>query len=229
MRAMLLVVGGVVAGVIAVLGVAAFVIGDDGEGAEPRAIELSFRSVEHDEVSAENLVVAWNRWRTSTFVSSGTWTRTLDSSDSPLTGDSYTAQDPPRRVVLRLGAIIERVDGAVVTCDNPAEPVIVPECSEFAGGASYDERLRREMSLVLDYVIGEGRIYDVAEIDGCFHVELVANAIRSPWGRAAQFCFDDDTGALMSSRVRRESAVDEEVTTFVRAEVLDTDFLSDEE
>ena len=157
-------------------------------------------------------MVAWNRWRTASFVSSGTWTRTLDGSDEPLTGDAYTAQDPPRRLVLRLGAVIESIDGTLLTCDNPAEPVIVPGCSEVAGLRSYDERLRSEMSLVLNYVRGDQRIYDVAEVDGCFHVELIPAALRSPWGRAAQFCFDDESGALRSSRVRRQSAVDEEIT-----------------
>lgn len=229
MRPVLVVVGGLLAGVLAVLGIAALLLADGDNGTEvQRAVELSFQSVDHDDGSAEDLVVAWNRWRTSTFVSVGTWTRTLDSSDSPFTGDTYTAQEPPRRVVLRLGALIERVDGSVVTCDNPEEPVIVPECSQFSGGASFDERLDREMSLVLAYVIGDDRIYDVEEIDECFHVELVANAIRSPWGRAAQFCFDEESGALESSRVRRESAVDEEITHSIRVEVIDTDFLSDE-
>jgi hypothetical protein len=113
----------------------------------------------------------------------------------------------------------------VVTCDNPAEPVIVPGCSEVDGLLTYDERLRSEMSLVLGYVIGDTRIYDVAEVDGCFHVELIPAALRSPWGRAAQFCFDDETGALQSSRVRRQSAVDEEVVFSIRSEVGDDDFL----
>lgn len=220
-----LIAGGVVAGVLVVLGIAALTADDDADEGDLAPVELSFPPVDHDEAAAEALVVAWDRWRNATFVSSGTWTRTLDSGVEPLTGDAYTAQDPPRRLVMRLGAVIESIDGTLVTCDNPSEPVIVPGCTEVAGLRSYEERLFSEMSLVLGYVRGDERIYDVAEIDGCFHVELIPAALRSPWGRAAQFCFDEETGALASSRVRRQSAVDEEIALVIRADVDDADFL----
>ena len=225
MRWLGLVVAGLVAGVVVVLAFAA--VRADGEATSdgPRGdVELSFPAVDHDEAAAEALVLAWNRWRTASFVSFGTWTRTLDDSTAPLTGDSYLAQDPPRRVVVRLGAVIESIDGTVVTCDDPSEPVIVPGCTEVASGRSYDDRLRTEMSLVLNYVRGEQRIYDVALVDGCFQVELVEAALRSPWGRVARFCFDDESGALRSSRVRRQSAVDEEVVAVIRTEVTEDDF-----
>lgn len=224
-RLAVLIAGGVVVGVLAVLGVAALTTDDDSDERDLAPIELSFPTVDHDESAAEALVVAWDRWRNATFVSSGTWTRTLDSGVEPLTGDAYIAQDPPRRLVMRLGAVIESIDGTLVTCDNPSEPVIVPGCSEVDGLRSYEERLHSEMSLVLGYVRGDERIYDVAEIDGCFHVELIPAALRSPWGRAAQFCFDEETGALASSRVRRQSAVDEEIALVIRADVDDADFL----
>ena len=227
LHSVVLVVAGIVVGVVAVLGGAALLLNDDASGDDPLApVELSFPAVEHDPQAAEDLVVAWNRWRTATFVSVGTWTRTLDDSDEPLTGQAYTAQEPPRRVVVRLGAVIESIDGSVVTCDNPEEPVIVPGCSEVEGVLSYDDRLRSEMSLVLNYVIGDQRIYDVADVDGCFQVELIPAALRSPWGRAARFCFDEASGVLQSSRVRRQSAVDEEITLSIRADVSDADFLS---
>jgi len=227
MRPVFLVAAGLVAGVVAVLAGAALLSDRDASDEDPLApVEVSFPSVEHDPQAAEDLVVAWNRWRTATFVSAGTWTRTLDDSDEPLTGEAYTAQDPPRRVVVRLGAVIESIDGTVVTCDNPEEPVIVPECSEVEGVLSYDERLQAEMSFVLNYVTGDQRIYDVADVDDCFRVELIAAALRSPWGRAAQFCFDESSGVLQSSRVRRQSAVDEEVAVTIRTDVSDADFLS---
>lgn len=227
MRPVLLVLAGVVAGVVAVLAVAA-AVGDDGSPdpspVREAAEDTSFPAVEHDEQAAEDLVVAWNRWRTATFVSAGRWTRTLDGVDEPLTGDTYTAQAPPRRVVMRLGAVIESIDGTLVTCDDPTEPVIVPDCSEVSGLRGYDDRLKSEMSLVLAYVIGEDRIYDVAVVDDCFQLELLSAALRSPWGRAARFCFDDETGALASSRVRRASAIDVEIATMIRAEVTEADF-----
>lgn len=227
MRPVLVVAAGIVVGVLAVLMIAV-VTADDGSGDSLSPVELSFPEVEHEETAADDLVVAWNRWRTASYVSTGTWTRTLDGSDSPLTGDAYTAQLPPRRLILRLGSVVESIDGTVLTCDNPAEPVIVPGCSEVEGLLSYDDRLRSEMSLVLNYVRGPQRIYDVAEVEGCFHVELIPAALRSPWGRAAQFCFDEASGALRSSRVRRQSAVDEEVVAVISTDVSDADFLPSE-
>jgi hypothetical protein len=225
-RVVWIVIGGVGMGVLVVLGVAALVGGaSDTPDPTPReTIVLTFPPVEHDPRAAEDLVVAWNRWRTATFVSSGTWTRTLDGSDQPLTGDVYTAQDPPRRLVLRLGAITEQIDGDVTICDEERDGLIVPVCTQGAGGRSYEDRVRAEMSLVLRYVIGDDRIYDVAEVDGCYRVELLPAALRSPWGRAARFCFDEESGALRSSEVRRQSAVDVERTVSVRTDVTEADF-----
>jgi hypothetical protein len=225
-RPVWIVVGGIGIGLLAVLGIAAVVWGDSGPAtdAASREIELTFPAVEHDESAAESLVVAWNRWRTSTFVSSGTWTRTLDGSDSPLSGDVYVAQDPPRRLVVRLGSVTEQIDGTLTVCDGSGDEIIVPGCGEVTTSRSYDDRVRSEMSLILRYVIGDARIYDVARVDNCFQVELLPAALRSPWGRAAEFCFDDESGALRSSRVRRQSAVDVETTTVIRTEVTEADF-----
>lgn len=223
MRPVWLMLGGLGVGVLLVLGIAALVWDRD-DPAPLAPVELSFPAVEHDVQAAEDLVVAWNRWRTGTFVSAGTWSRTLDGSDTPLSGDAYTAQEPPRRLVLRLGAVIEEIDGELTSCDGAIEGVIVPSCTEVSGGRTYEERVRTEMSLVLQYVIGDTRIYDVAAVDGCFKVELLPAALRSPWGRAAEFCFDEASGALRSSRVRRQSAVDVEINFVIRAEVTDADF-----
>lgn len=225
MRSTWLVVGGLVIGVVAVLAIAAIVWqGPVGDRGESTPVDVTFPAVDHDRAAAEDLVVAWNRWRTATYASTGTWRRVLDGADAPLEGDIYTAQQPPRRLVVRLGAVIEEIDGEVTTCDSADAEVIVPECTRSTGSLTYDERLRAEMSLVLAYVIGDDRIYDVAAEGDCFRVELVEAALRSPWGRAAEFCFDAESGALASSRVRRRSAIDEEFTTSIRTEVTDADF-----
>jgi hypothetical protein len=224
-RAVLLILAGVLAGILVVLGLAALVA-DDETPAEPSSdvLEVSFPAVMHDDDDAIGLTVAWNRWRTASFVSSGTWTRTLDGVGNPLTGDTYTAQDPPRRLVIRMGGVLEQIDGELTTCDAPAEGVVIPACTDVSGQQGYDDRVLAEMRLVVGYVIGESRIYDVAAIDSCFHVELLPAALRSPWGRAAEFCFDEKSGALWSSRVRRQTATDLEQTTAIREEVVDTDF-----
>lgn len=219
-----LVVGGVVIGVVVVLVVVAISAwGGDSDGGEPAT--TSFPAVDHDPDAAEALVVAWERWRTATFVSTGVWSRTLDAGGSPLEGPVFTAQDPPRRRTLRLGSIVEQIEGTVARCDLPSEDLIVPDCLAADTTRSYEERVADEMELVRRYVAGPNRLYDVGFGDPeCFQVELETAALRSPWGRWSEFCFDDATGALRSSRTRRASAVDTEIITGIRSEVTDADF-----
>lgn len=220
MRGTLIAAAGVVLGVVVVLGVAAVVVDRDDDSSLSPVDELSFPAVEHDEVAAQDLVVAWERWRTASFVTEGTWTRTLDGSDAPLTGDVYRAQLPPRRLFIELGSITEEIDGEILVCDSSTAQVIVPDCAGITSSRTFDERVQAEMTLVLGYVIGDTRIYDVSRRDdGCFGLEVVVPESRSPWGLAAQFCFDDDSGALATSRVRRQSAVDEEITSSIRTDV----------
>ena len=190
---------------------------------EPDVIEgVSFPPIDHDDDAAAGLLEAWERWRTATFVSIGTWTRTVDGVAEPLTGDVYTAQAPPRRLVVRLGAVVERFDGMTAACSPVEEDVIAPPC--LAGpGLGYDELVERELALVAEYVGGSNRLYDVASDGACFQAELIGAALASPWGRWAEFCFEE-SGALQSARIRRPSAIDIESIHTIRTDVTDADF-----
>lgn len=191
--------------------------------AESDVVEgVSFPPIDHDPTAADALLAAWERWRTATFVSIGTWTRTVDGVVEPLVGDVYTAQDPPRRLVVRLGAVVERFDGRTAACSPVEEDVVAPPCT--AGeGLGYDEVVARELALVAQYVGGPTRLYDVGTDGACFQAELIGAALASPWGRWAEFCFDD-SGALQSARIRRPSAIDVESITTIRTDVTDADF-----
>lgn len=166
--------------------------------------ETEFPTVDHDPDAAADLVDAWATWRTGTFAVAGTWTRTVDGrEDDPLTGDVYLAQDPPRRFVVRLGAQIV----------------------DIADQERFDSLLVAEIGLVGGYVLGDDRLYDVARVDdSCFHAELVAPRLASPWGRWAEYCFDTESGAMVSARVRRQSAIDVETNTVLTTDVTDADF-----
>lgn len=222
MQRLLLVATGVVVGVVAVFAIVAALGGGDDDG-EPAT--TSFPAIDHDLDAAAALLEAWERWRTATFVSSGTWSRTLDAGGAPLSGPIYTAQDPPRRLILRLGSVIDQIDGTVARCDLPSDELIVPDCVPADTSRTYEERVADEMELVARYLAGPTRLYDVGFGEsGCFRVELEAPELRSPWGRWSEFCFDDATGALRSSRTRRTSAVDVSAVDEIRAEVSDADF-----
>lgn len=217
----LVVVLGLVVGVVGALGAFALFAGGD----EPKAPVTSFPAVEHEEVAGDGLLAAWQRWRTATFVSEGTWTRTIDGVAEPLTGPVYTAQRPPRRLVVRLGSTVEETDQTVATCDSSDDELVAPPCLAGDSGLTFDERVSAEVDLVSAYVTGDARLYDVGRADpGCYRVELVAPILAAPWGRWAEFCFDPASGALASARVRRPSAVDLEVIDLIRTEVTEADF-----
>jgi hypothetical protein len=212
---------GLVVGVVAVLGIYAWRLDDESAVDAPTT---NFPAIAHESGAATTLITDWERWRTATFVSEGTWTRTLDGVDEPLSGSIYTAQDPPRRLVIRLGNTIEQIDNQVATCDTSNDDVIVPAC--VAGsGMSYDERVAAEMDLVQGYVTGDTRLYDVRlDEKGCYQLEIRVSRLASPWGRWAEFCFDAESGALRRATVRRQTATDLEVIVSIRTEVSDADF-----
>ncbi len=225
---------GFVIAAVAVLAVAAVVLAMTGEDSgrpeaivtvEPNVIEgVSFPAIDHDPAAAAELVAAWERWRRASFVSSGTWTRTVDGITGPLIGDVYTAQDPPRRLVIRLGAVAESIDGLTAAC-SPVEDddVVAPTCLR-GQGIGYDERVTGELAFVEQYVGGSNRLYDVATDGVCYQAELIGPALASPWGRWAEFCFDEESGALRLARIRRPSAIDVESINTIRTEVSAADF-----
>ena len=217
----LVVVLGLVVGIVTALGFYAWQLDDDAELEVPTT---NFPAITHDSEAAVVFLLDWERWRTATFVSQGTWTRRLDGVDEPLAGSMYTAQDPPRRLVVRLGATIEYVDNQIATCNSSTGELVAPVC--VAGsGMSYDERVRVEMALVRGYVTGVEREYDVRlGENGCYQLEIVQPRVASPWGKWSEFCFDAESGALRQATVRRQSATDVELIISISTDVSDADF-----
>ncbi len=212
---------GLIVGVVVVLGLFVWQLDDEPSLDAPTT---NFPSVNHDPDVVAPFTAAWERWRTATFVVEGTWTRTVDNVDEPFGGSLYTAQDPPRRLVTRLGSTVEQIDDQLATCDSSSDDVIAPPCVP-GSGVSYDERVRMEMDLVREYVSGDARFYDLArEESGCFRLEQVVPRLAAPWGRWAEFCFDEESGALRRATVRRQTATDLEVIVSIRTDVTDADF-----
>ena len=217
----LLIALGLVVGVVAALGFYAWRLDDEPAGDAP---STNFPAIAHDTEAAATLIADWERWRTATFVTEGTWTRTLDGVEEPLTGSVYTAQQPPRRLVVRLGVTVEQIDDLVATCDSSTDELIAPACVP-GSGLSYVERVEGEMGLVRQYVTGDAREYDVGLADnGCYQLSSALPRLASPWGKWAEFCFDEESGALRKATVRRQSATDVELIVLIRADVTDADF-----
>ncbi len=213
---------GLIVGVLLVGSVV--VVADWVNDPDQEAPESSFPGIEHDPLAAEGLVAAWERWRNATFVSEGTWTRTLDGVEEPLTGPVYIAQDPPRRLVVRLGSTVEEIDGTVASCDISDDDMIISPCLAGDSGQTFAERVEDELGAVKGY-FDAPRLYSAARGEpGCYQVELVSAMLAAPWGRWAEFCFDPASGVLSSARVRRPTAIDVESVTFIRTEVSDSDF-----
>lgn len=225
-RAALIVVG-VSVGVLLGIGAQEW-FGDDSAPSVsgPETVSTSFPPVTHDRGSARDLLAAWGRWRTSTFYARGTWERRLDSGGDPLRGPVLTVQDPPRRVVIRLGALLESTDGSVRSCDSEVGGQLSPACIASAGGIGHDERVAAELAVVEGYVTGAARAFDVGpgSRSGCYRAESRTFAAAAPWGLWAEFCFDADTGAMVMARILRDSAVDTEVMIEVRSELTAADF-----
>jgi len=220
---------GLLLGFVAALVIGRIVIDDPSPVvSKGRPVDNPFPAVDHDSAAASDLIAAWSSWRSATFIVDGTWTRTLDAGGlQPLSGPVHIVQRPPRRVVQRLGSTVELFDDSVASCEptgdgaDPAAP-----CVAGSTGMTYQQRVDSELVLVGGYVTGESRIYDIGRglIVGCYRAELNAVALGSPWGRWAEFCFDPVSGALLSSRVRRQSAVDVEIDKVTSTVVVDSDF-----
>lgn len=169
---------GFVIAAVALLAVAAVVLTVTGENSDrPEAIFIvernviegvSFPAIDHGPAAAAELVAAWERWRRASFVSTGAWTQTVDGTTGRLIGDVYTAQDPPRRLVIRLGAVAESIDGSTAAC-SPVEndDAVEPTCLR-GQGIGYDERVTDELARFQQYVGGSNRLYDVATDSVCY-------------------------------------------------------------
>ncbi len=221
---------GLIVGFAAALVIGRLVISDPTSPiSEGVGVDTSFPAVDHDPAAAADLVRSWKAWRMGTFIIDGTWTRTLDSGGPLLSGPVHIVQDPPRRMTQRLGATVEWFDDSVAACEptTPDDASAAP-CVAGDTGMSYQQRVEAELAVVVGYVGGDTRIYDVGRglLPGCYRAELRVPALGSPWGRWAEFCFDPGSGALVSSRVRRQSAVDVEVDAVTSTVVTGADFSS---
>lgn len=219
------VAAGVVAGGLAAVAVVASgaLDGDDGGSTTATTLDVAAEA-EQGDADAEAFVTAYERSRTGTYVVSSTFRRTFLGGTS-FTSEATVAQRPPDRLERGLGSITARVDGRVVLCSTTATGRY--RCQRGRSERSYDSIVDREVEALRGYVEGDVPLYSVAADDeegrACFDLEQVRPLPAPPYGTAARFCFDDETGALVTLRVERDEAVDLTEATEVRGTVRDRD------
>jgi hypothetical protein len=182
-----------------------------------------------DESAAEQLVEAWERSRTATFVRQATFERRSDVTGSAIASEDVLAQRPPRRIHRQLGGVDGRDDRRTVLCPAPP-PDTQPAPCTFGepGGPTYAESVAREVDALRSMVTGPRALYAVASgaTEGCFDLAQLRPDPRALFGIDAQLCFDVATGAPADSRVRYAGGIVEVITVIdIRADVAEDDLL----
>lgn len=180
-----------------------------------------------DGAAATDLIDAWERSRTATFVRLGSFERRSDVTGAAIASEDVFAQRPPQRLHRQLGGVDGRDDDRLVVC--PARPAGDDASACYLGepgGDTYEEDLAAELAGLHSILEGATPLYAVARADrdGCFDLAQQRSDPRAPFGIEAQFCFDADTGAPTNSRVRYEGGIVEVLAvTEIRSEVTDDD------
>jgi len=177
------------------------------------------RDVEQREDAGEDFVAAWERSRLGTYVVESTLRRTFPDGNG-FTSERSVAQRPPDRLERSVGSVSGRRDGRVVLCRTERGRY---RCSSGRAERSYRSVVRDEVETLQSYVAGPVPLYSVVADDECFDLSQVRPLPAPPYGTAARFCFDDDTGAITSIRVERDEATDLTEAISVRADVGDDD------
>jgi hypothetical protein len=202
-----------IAGVALVSAYAAALVAVTVTTASDRA-DRADRAPEHPEASAEEgFIEAWARSRSSTYRTVGTFERRSEVTGAAITSEDVVAQRPPRRLHRQLGGIDGRDDDRLLVCPAPPpDEQDDPQPCRFGppGGRTYAEAAQREVDGVRSVVGGGDPLYEVTDAgEGCFALDLRRPDPRAPFGVAATFCFDEETGAPVRTEVRYEGGIRE--------------------
>lgn len=169
-------------------------------------------------------LAAWERSLTSTYAITQRVDRRLVSGRS-FSSEVRLVQRPPDRIRVGSAGTEGHVGGQRFGC--------VPDGGCRVGGLArpYAEVVDEQMDLVRALVVGTRAAYAVrrGEDDGCFLLVLRGRVLVPPYGEDATFCFDEGTGAQVSSVVHRAEATDTMTTIELRPEVRDADLALPEE
>ena len=171
-------------------------------------------------------IAAWERSRTATFVTVGTFERRSEVTGAVITSEDVVAQRPPARLHRQLGGIDGRVDDQLLVCPAAPPDDDAPPCQLGpSGGPTYAESVATELAGLESVLEGPAPLYTVTRApDGCFSLSQQRVEPRAPFGIEARFCFDGAVGAPVARSVTYEGGISEIlVVDEVRAEVREAD------
>ena len=171
--------------------------------------------------AVDRLLAAWERSRLVTVVVESEFERRSETTDAVLRSQVVLAQRPPRRILRGFGGIEGRVGDRPLVCG--AVPSGRPRCLQGPRGNEFDALVAREVRLLRGYVEGPDARYRLVADAECFYLRAFAPTFGSPYGRAAELCFDDESGALRRLEVDHGDVVDVLRATEIRTEVTDRD------
>ena len=165
---------------------------------------------------ADAFLVAFERSRLGTYVVEYTLQRTFPGRTG-FTAESGIAQDPPDRLERSLGSVTSRRGSEVTLCRVTDAGRY--RCTTGRAERSYRGLVADEVEALATYLGGDLPLYSVTAAGECFDLDQMRPLPAPPYGTAARFCFDDETGALTFVRIERDEAVDVTEATSVTAEV----------
>lgn len=182
------------------------------------------------DASAE-LLTAWERSRTGTYVVDSEFRRTL-ADGRTLFSSSQLVQRPPDRILRQFGGIDGQIGGHPVICSTDQHDVFTCRTGTTAVPPA-DEALRKELDTFRSYfTTTDPPLYRAirAPEDGCFELFQQIVYPDPTYGRYAKFCFDGPTGAMRLLERHLEGGVVERLEAFaIRTEVTGNDFNLDQD
>ncbi len=179
------------------------------------------------EAAAAGFVDAWERSRLGTYAVAGLSTR-ITEAGGELVSPVELVQRPPDYIRRQFGGVDARLGDSPVNCSTGPDGDV--ECRRGESDRSYEELVAEEVERWAGYFSGEPTgLYRVEEyLEGCYELELTRTYPSPPYGNRARFCFDDETGAITFSEIRRDGSVDTTEMTEIRPQVSDSELVLDE-
>jgi hypothetical protein len=210
--------------VVALVAVIALLIVDGDSDTDPDDTasvaddELGLFNVDQEPL-VEEFNADWDRFRRGSFWIESSVERERISDGETLNSSQIYAQLPPHRVISGLGATTGMFDQKLVNCAGDqietASPCVTGESSRAYGDVVIEEAAARET-----YFESGSPAYLLRRDDaGCYGLLLARRIATPPYGQAATFCFDEETGALIRNVIDRETTIETTTAIEVRTDV----------